>query len=61
MGAQGEGPKITDEPKETKTELEEKAVKEILRRYGSLRLKSDNPYDILDAYNLEMNLPEIGK
>jgi hypothetical protein len=54
--------KVNDElNKENRNDLEEKAKRELLRKYGNARLKSDNPYDILDMFNVEVNLPEIGK
>ena len=40
---------------------EEKAKKELIKKYGNGRLKNDNPYEVLDAFNVEVNLPEIGK
>lgn len=44
-----------------KDDSEKKAQQEILKKYGAWRLKNDNPYELVDAYNVEMNLPEIGK
>jgi hypothetical protein len=49
-----------EEMKEVRDEREKKANQELLKKYGNTRLKNDNPYDILDAFNVEMNLPEIG-
>ena len=45
----------------SRDEKEERIRKEFLKKYGSYRLKSDNPYDILDVFNVEVNLLELGK
>lgn len=58
---QEESKALYDEIKETRDERERKANQELIKKYGNPRLKNDNPYDILDAFNVEMNLPEIGK
>ena len=43
-----------------KDEREERAKRELLKKYGNCRMKTDNPYDVLDTFNMEVNLPEIG-
>lgn len=29
------------------------------KKYGNGRLKCDNPFDVLDAFNVEMSFPEL--
>ena len=29
-------------------------------KYGYIRYKTENPYDYLDLYNVENNMPELG-
>ena len=41
------------------TELETLAKKELQKKYGNSRLESDNPYDIVDSFNVLMNIPEL--
>lgn len=40
---------------------EDKAKNELIKKYGNGRLNNDNPYEVLDTFNVEVNLPEIGK
>jgi hypothetical protein len=35
------------------------AKKELMKKYGNTRLESDNPYDIVDSFNVLINIPEI--
>ena len=39
---------------------EVKAKHELEMKYGYIRYQTENPYDYLDLYNVEVNLPEIG-
>lgn len=50
----------SEETKSNEDQREELAKRELLKKYGNCRMKSDNPYDILDVFNMEVNLPEIG-
>ena len=33
--------------------------KELMKKYGNSRLESDNPYDIVDSFNVLVNIPEL--
>ena len=50
----------SEETKSNEDQREELAKRELLKKYGNCRMKSDNPYDVLDVFNMEVNLPEIG-
>jgi len=49
----------TKSNEDAKDSREELAKRELMKKYGNCRMKSDNPYDILDVFNMEVNLPEI--
>ena len=33
---------------------------ELLKLFGNMRIRNENPYEIYDLYNVEMNYQEIG-
>ena len=39
---------------------ENEAKNELLKKYGNTRMDTDNPFDIIDAFNVIVNRPEIG-
>jgi hypothetical protein len=41
------------------TAEEKKAKEELLRKYGNQRLESSNPYDVVDAFSVLVNNPDI--
>lgn len=56
-----EGLKASEPVNKVKQETEEeKAKTELIKKYGNGRLQSDNPYEVLDTFNVKVNLPEIG-